>query len=129
SCNLYGGDGPQRQCLNCYRTLRVYLAGVKHAPTRHRLEDLPVTLYWLRISYKSVPQALETLSPGPYLKHLELQAAGQPVAGIKRRYVFAGQQTSALGANLTGLPARNETPPDAGTVNSRLHQAWAVGHS
>jgi transposase-like protein len=98
------------QCLRCGRTFRVYPTGVNHAPTSQRVKGLAVLLYVLGLSYGAVALALEAL--GVYLCKSQVyeavQAAAKQVPGMKRRHVFAGGQTPALGADLTSVKCRGK---------------------
>ena len=98
------------QCRRCRRTFRVYPTGVNHAPTSQRVKGLAVMLYVLGLSYGAVALALEAL--GVYLCKSQVyeavQAAAKQVPGMKRRQVFAGVQTPALGADLTSVKCRGK---------------------
>jgi hypothetical protein len=98
------------QCLRCGRTFRVYPSGVNQAPTSQRVKGLAVLLYLLGLSYGAVALALEAL--GVYLCKSQVyetvQAAARRVPGMKRRQVFAGGRTPALGADLTSVKCRGK---------------------
>ena len=93
------------QCRRCRRTFRVYPTGVNHAPTSQRVKGLAVLLYLLGLSYGAVALALEAL--GAYVCKSQVyeavQAAAQRVPGLKRRQVFGGVRTPALGADVTSV--------------------------
>lgn len=97
-------------CLRCRRTFRVYPRGVDHAPTSQRVKGLAVMLYLLGLSYGAVALALEAL--GAYVCKTQVyeavQAAAQRVPGMKRRQVFAGVQTRALGADVTSVKCNGQ---------------------
>jgi hypothetical protein len=79
--------------------LRVYPTGVNHAPTSQRVKGLVVMPCLLGLSYGAVALALEAL--GVYMCKSQvyeaIQAAAKRVPGLKRRQVFAGVQTPAVG--------------------------------
>jgi transposase-like protein len=93
------------QCRRCRRTFRVYPSGVSQAPTSQRVKGLAVMLYVLGLSYGAVALALEAL--GVYVCKTQVyeavQAAARRVPGLKRRRVFAGVRTPALGADVTSV--------------------------
>lgn len=93
------------QCLRCRRTFRVYPTGVSAAPTSQRVKGLAVMLYLLGLSYGAVALALEAL--GAYVCKTQVyeavQAAARRVPGLKRRQVFGGVRTPALGADVTSV--------------------------
>src|SRR5258708_33019387 len=108
---VYGGVTARRYaCLRCQRTFRVYPTGVNHASTSQRVKGLAVMLYLLGLSYGAVALALEAL--GAYVCKSQVyeavQAAAKQVPGMKRRNVFAGRQTPALGADLTSVKCRGK---------------------
>ena len=129
---IYEGVTAQRyECLRCRRTFRVYPAGVSHTPTSQRVKGLAVTnaparsagvLYLLGLSYGAVALALEALDV--YVCKTQVyeavQAAAKQVpgthapaswAGVKRRQVFAGVHTPALGADITSVKCRGKWLP------------------
>jgi transposase-like protein len=93
------------RCLRCKRTFRVYPQGVTHAQTSQRVKGLAVLLYLLGLSYGAVSLALEAL--GAYMAkssvYEAVQAAAKKVPGVKRKEVFAGLRTPALGSDLTSV--------------------------
>ena len=97
-------------CLRCQRTFRVYPTGVNHAPTSQRVKGLAVLLYLLGLSYGATALALEAL--GAYVCKSQVyeavQAAAKRVPGMKRRQVFAGVRTRALGADITSVKCRGK---------------------
>ncbi len=108
---VYAGVTARRYaCLRCQRTFRVYPTGVNHASTSQRVKGLAVMLYLLGLSYGAVALALEAL--GAYVCKSQVyeavQAAAKQVPGMKRRNVFAGRQTPALGADLTSVKCRGK---------------------
>jgi transposase-like protein len=108
---VYDGVTARRyQCRRCGRTFRVYPTGVNRASTSQRVKGLAVMLYLLGLSYGAVALALEAL--GVYLcksqDYEAVQAAARQVPGMKRRQVFAGVQTPALGADLTSVKCRGK---------------------
>ena len=93
------------QCLRCRRTFRVYPTGVSRAATSQRVKGLAVLLYLLGLSYGAVALALEAL--GAYVCKTQVyeavQAAARRVPGLRRRQVFGGVRTPALGADVTSV--------------------------
>jgi transposase-like protein len=98
------------QCRRCRRTFRVYPTGVNRAATSQRVKGLAVLLYLLGLSYGATALALEAL--GAYVCKSQVyeavQSAAKRVPGMKRRQVFAGVHTPALGADLTSVKCRGE---------------------
>ena len=98
------------RCLRCNRTFRVYPVGVTQAQTSQRVKGLSVMLYLLGLSYGSTSLALEAL--GVYMSKSSIyeavQAAAEKVPGMKRREVFAGLRTPALGGDLTSVKCSGE---------------------
>jgi hypothetical protein len=74
------------------------------------VKGLAVMLYLLGLSYGAVALALEAL--GAYVCKSQVyeavQAAAKRVPGLKRRQVFAGVRTPALGADLTSVKCRGK---------------------
>jgi transposase-like protein len=107
------------KCLRCERTFRVYPAGVTPAQTSRRVKGLAVMLYLLGLSYGAVSLALEAL--GTYLSkttvYEAVQAASERVPGMKRREVFAGLKTAALGSDVTSVKVNGEWLPLGLTVD------------
>jgi hypothetical protein len=101
------------RCLRCGRTFRVYPTGVSQAPTSLRLKGLAVLLYLLGLSYGAVALALEAI--GAFVCKTQVyeavQAAAQRVPGMKRRQVFGGVRTPALGADVTSVRCRGQWLP------------------
>ena len=101
------------RCLRCQRTFRVYPTGVSQAPTSQRVKGLAVMLYLLGLSYGAVALALAAL--GVYLCKTQVyeavQAAAKRVPGMKRRQVFGGVRTPALGADVTSVRCRGQWLP------------------
>ena len=80
------------QCPRCGRTFRVYPVGVSHDQTSARLKGMAVLLYVLGMSYGAVALALAALGC-PLSKvavYNAVQAAGAPVAGLRREAVRTG---------------------------------------
>lgn len=98
------------QCRRCRRTFRVYPTGVDHTATSQRLKGVAVMLYLLGLSYGAVALALEAL--GAYMCKTQVyeavQAAAQRVPGVKRRKVFGGVHTPAVGADVTSVKCRGK---------------------
>ena len=98
------------RCLLCNRTFRVYPVGVTRAQTSQRVKGLSVMLYLLGLSYGATSLALEAL--GVYMSkssvYEAVQAAAEKVPGMKRREVFAGLRTPALGGDLTSVKCSGE---------------------
>ena len=98
------------RCLRCNRTFRVYPVGVTQAQTSQRVKGLSVMLYLLGLSYGATSLALEAL--GVYMSKSSIyeavQAAAEKVPGMKRREVFAGLRTPALGGDLTSVKCSGE---------------------
>jgi transposase-like protein len=107
------------KCLRCGRTFRVYPQGVTRAQTSKRVKGLAVMLYLLGLSYGAVSLALEAL--GTYLSkttvYEAVQAASERVPGMKRREVFAGLKTAALGSDVTSVKVKGEWLPLGLTVD------------
>ena len=102
----YGSVSAHRyRCLRCKRTFRVYPQGVTHAQTSQRVKGFAVMLYLLGLSYGATSLALEAL--GVYMSkssvYEAVQAAAEKVPGLKRKEVFAGLRTPALGGDLTSV--------------------------
>jgi transposase-like protein len=98
------------RCLRCKRTFRVYPQGVTKAQTSQRVKGLGVMLYLLGLSYGATSLALEAL--GVYMSkssvYEAVQAAAEKVPGMKRREVFAGLRTPALGGDMTSVKCSGE---------------------
>ena len=98
------------ECLRCKRTFRVYPPGVTQAQTSQRVKGLGVLLYLLGLSYGATSLALEAL--GVYMcktsVYEAVQAAAEKVPGLKRKEVFAGLRTPALGSDLTSVKCKGE---------------------
>ena len=96
------------RCLRCRRTFRVYPLGVTRAQTSQRVKGLAVMLYLLGLSYGATSLALEAL--GVYMSkssvYEAVQAAAEKVPGMKRREVFAGLQTPAMGGDTDLIQAK-----------------------
>ena len=107
------------KCLRCQRTFRVYPEGVTRAQTSKRVKGLAVMLYLLGLSYGAVSLALEAL--GPFLSkssvYEAVQTAAERVPGMKRREVFAGLKTAALGSDVTSVKVNGEWLPLGLTVD------------
>ena len=101
------------ECLRCHRTFRLYPQGVTQAQTSQRVKGLAVMLYLLGLSYGATSLALEAL--GAYMCKSSIyeavQAAAEKVPGMKRREVFHGLRTPALGGDLTSVKCRGEWLP------------------
>jgi transposase-like protein len=101
------------RCLRCGRTFRVYPQGVTHDQTSQRVKGLGVFLYLLGLSYGAVSLTLEAL--GVYMArssvYAAVQAAAEKVPGMKRRAVFAGIRTPALGGDVTSVKCKGEWLP------------------
>jgi len=97
-------------CLRCKRTFRVYPQGITHDQTSQRVKGFAVMLYLLGLSYGAVSLALEglgvTLSKTSV--YVAVQAAAAKVKGLKRREVFAGIRTPALGGDVTSVKCKGE---------------------
>jgi transposase-like protein len=103
---MYGVVSAHRyRCLRCKRTFRVYPKGVTQAQTSQRVKGLAVMLYMLGLSYGATSLALEAL--GVYMSkssvYEAVQAAAEKVPGLKRKEVFGGLRTPALGSDLTSV--------------------------
>jgi transposase-like protein len=98
------------RCLRCKRTFRVYPQGVTQAQTSQRVKGLAVMLYLLGLSYGATSLALEAL--GVYMSkssvYEAVQAAAEKLPGLKRKEVFAGLRTPALGGDLTSVKCNGE---------------------
>ena len=107
------------RCLRCGRTFRVYPRGVTRAQTSLRLKGLAVMLYLLGLSYGAVALVLEAL--GVYMSKTSVyeavQAAAERVPGLKRREVFAGVRTPAMGGDVTSVKCNGEWLPLGLTVD------------
>lgn len=101
------------ECLRCRRTFRLYPQGVTQAQTSQRVKGLAVMLYLLGLSYGATSLALEAL--GAYMCKSSIyeavQAAAEKVPGMKRREVFRGLRTPALGGDLTSVKCHGEWLP------------------
>jgi transposase-like protein len=98
------------RCLRCGRTFRVYPQGVTHAQTSQRVKGLAVLLYLLGLSYGAVSLALEALGVDMAKSSVyeAVQAAAKKVPGMKRKEVFAGIRTPAVGSDLTSVKCNGE---------------------
>ena len=107
------------ECLRCGRTFRVYPRGVSRAQTSKRLKGLAVMLYLLGLSYGAVSLVLEALGMymGKTSVYEAVQAAAERVPGLKRREVFAGVQTPAMGGDVTSVKCNGEWLPLGLTVD------------
>jgi len=98
------------ECLRCKRTFRVYPQGVTRAQTSQRVKGLGVLLYLLGLSYGATSLTLEAL--GVYVckssVYEAVQAAAEKVPGLKRKEVFAGIRTPAMGSDLTSVKCNGE---------------------
>jgi len=98
------------ECLRCGRTFRVYPTGVTKAHISLRVKGLGVLLYLLGLSYGAVSLALDAL--GTYMcksrVYDTVQAVAERVPGLKRKRVFAGLKTPALGADLTSVKVNGQ---------------------
>lgn len=98
------------RCLRCGKTFRVYPAGVSRGQVSQRVKGLGVMLYLLGLSYGLVSLALEAL--GVYLAkssvYEAVQAAAERVPGLKRRQVFKGLKTPAMGADVTSVKCQGQ---------------------
>jgi transposase-like protein len=116
----YGAVSAHRyRCLRCLRTFRVYPQGVTRAQTSQRVKGLGLMLYMLGLSYGATSLALEAL--GVYMSKSSIyetvQAAAEKVPGMKRKEVFAGLRTPALGGDLTTVKCKGEWLPLGLTVD------------
>ena len=107
----YDSVSAQRyECLRCKRTFRLYPLGVTRAQTSQRVKGLGVMLYVLGLSYGATSLALEAL--GVYMckssVYEAVQAAAAKVPGLKRKEVFAGIRTPALGSDVTSVKCNGE---------------------
>ncbi len=98
------------ECLRCKRAFRVYPQGVPRAQTSQRVKGLGVLLYLLGLSYGAASLTLEAL--GVYVckssVYAAVQAAAEKVPGLKRKEVFAGMRTPAMGSDLTSVKCHGE---------------------
>jgi transposase-like protein len=98
------------KCLRCERTFRVYPQGVTRAQASLRVKGLAVMLYLLGLSYGAVSLVMEAL--GAYMSKTSVydavQAAAERVPGLKRREVFQGIRTPALGGDLTSVKCNGQ---------------------
>ena len=101
------------RCLRWGRTFRVYPQRVTHNQTSQRVKGLGVFLYLLGLSYGAVLLTLEAL--GVYMArssvYAVVQAAAEKVPGMKRRAVFAGIRTPALGGDITSVKCKGAWLP------------------
>jgi transposase-like protein len=88
----------------------VYPLGVTRAQTSQRVKGLSVMLYLLGLSYGATSLALEAL--GVYMSkssvYEAVQAAAERVPGMKRREIFSGLRTPAVGGDLTSVKCNGE---------------------
>jgi len=96
------------ECLTCHHTFRIYPRGVSRAHISQRVTGLGVMLYLLGLSYGAVSLALEALDVYVCKSRVydAVQAAAQRVPGLKRRAVFEGLRTPALGGDVTSVRCR-----------------------
>jgi transposase-like protein len=125
----YDSVSAQRyECLRCQRTFRVYPLGVTQAQTSQRVKGLGVMLYLLGLSYGATSLALEAL--GVYMckssVYEAVQAAAEKVPGLKRKDVFAGLRTPALGGDLTSVKCNGEWLPLGLTVDDTTGMVLTV---
>jgi transposase-like protein len=108
------------QCLRCHRTFRVYPRGVTRDQKSQRVKGLAVLLYLLGLSYGAVSLTLEAL--GVYLcksrVYDTVQAVAKRVPGLKRREVFEGVRTPALGSDVTSVKCHGRWLPLGLTVDA-----------
>jgi transposase-like protein len=101
------------QCVVCKRTFRVYPEGVDRSQTSLRVRGLAVMLYLLGLSYGAVSLALEAL--GIYQSKTQVyeavQEAARRVPGLRRRAVYGGIETPAVGADLTSVKCKGKWLP------------------
>jgi transposase-like protein len=93
------------QCLVCKRTFRVYPQGVDRSQTSLRVKGLAVMLYLLGLSYGAVSLALEALGIDQSKTQVyeAVQETARRVPGLRRRAVYGGIETPAVGADLTSV--------------------------
>ena len=107
------------ECLRCGRTFRVYPQGVSRAQASLRVKGLGVMLYLLGLSYGATSLALEAL--GVYLSKSRVydavQEAARRVPGLRRRAIFQGVKTPALGADVTTVKCKGKWLRLGVTVN------------
>ena len=93
------------ECLQCGRTFRVYPQGVTKASTPRGVKRLAVLLYLLGLSYGAVSLALATL--GAYMSKSSVceavQAVTEETPGLKRKEIFGGIRTPAMGGDVTSV--------------------------
>jgi transposase-like protein len=108
------------ECLRCHRTFRVYPRGVTRDQKSQRVKGLAVLLYLLGLSYGAVSLTLEAL--GVYLcksrVYDTVQAMAKRVPGLKRREVFEGVRTPALGSDVTSVKCKGRWLPLGLTVDA-----------
>jgi transposase-like protein len=92
---------------------------VTHDQTSQRVKGLGVFLYLLGLSYGAVSLTLDAL--GVYMArssvYAAVQAAAEKVPGMKRRAVFGGIRTPALGGDVTSVKCKGEWLPLGLTVD------------
>jgi transposase-like protein len=112
------------QCLRCKRTFRVYPEGTSRAQTSQRVKGLAVMLYLLGLSYGAASLALEGLGIALCKNRVydAVQEAVKRVSGLRRKQVFAGVHTPALGgrgSDQRQMSRRVVTPGDHGRCGQR----------
>ena len=111
----------RRKCITCGRTHRVYPQGVSKAHQSDRLKGFSVLLYVLGISYRGVEDVLEAL--GYPIDHTtvyhNVQAAGQRVGQMRRKWLKQEGKAAVVGADLTYLRCKGEKVAIAITVDDQ----------
>ncbi len=101
------------KCMCCGRTFRVYPQGVLNGQVSQRVKGLAIMLYLVGLSYAAVALMLEAL--GVYLSkssvYRSVPEAAEGVPGMKRTELLKGDQTRALGADLTSVKCKGKWLP------------------
>ena len=107
------------ECLACGRTFRAYPEGVDRAETSLRVKGLGVMLYLLGLSYGATSLAVEALGVYQCKSRVydAVQEAARRVPGLRRRKVFGGVNTPALGADVTSVKCNGKWLALGLTVN------------
>lgn len=116
------------QCLRCGHTFRVYPQGVSREHFSQRVKGLAVVLYLLGLSYGAVSLMLEALGlcMSKTLVYLTVQRASERVPGMRRKQVFEGLRTPALGSDVTSVKVKGKWYPVGLTVDALSGLVLAV---
>ncbi|HXF69704.1 MAG TPA: hypothetical protein VNK89_07835 [Thermoflexus sp.] len=109
------------RCLRCGYLFRVYPVGISRDHFSQRVKGLAVVLYLLGLSYGAVSLLLEALGwfMSKTLVYRTVQEAARRVPGMKRKAVFEGIQTPAIGSDVTSVKVKGKWYPIGVVVDER----------